>query len=178
LLAANRPLEAIDLLAKLRPRDAAATRILAEAHLRAGNPEAAAAAIGPLLHRWKIPSDVLRTAASVYVAIGDDRQARLVAARLRAQAEGKTEALSDVDFFLGGLYESHQRYGPALKAYEDSNRTLESQRALVAIARVAEALGNRERALLAYKQLCRSDGGKGKACASAGGLAKPAEPLP
>jgi tetratricopeptide (TPR) repeat protein len=178
LLAANRPLEAIDVLAKLRQRDPSATRIFAEAHMQAGNPEAAAAAIGSLLHRQKISSDILRTAASVYVALGDDRQARLVASRLRAQAEGKTEALSDVDFFLGGLYESHQRYAPALKAYEDSNRTLESQRALVAIARVAEALGNRERALLAYKRLCRSDGGKGKACASAEELAKPVEALP
>lgn len=178
LLAANRPLEAIDRLAKLRQRDAAATRILAEAYMRAGDPEAAAVAIGSLLHRQKISSDVLRTAASVYVAMGDDRKARLVASRLRAQAEGKTEALSDVDFFLGGLYESHQRYAPALKAYEDSNRTLESQRALLAIARVAEALGNRERALLAYKRLCRSDGGKGKACASAEELEKPMEALP
>jgi tetratricopeptide (TPR) repeat protein len=177
-LAAGNPLEAIDILSPLSTGDIAAHRVLAEAHMQSGNPEAAAHAIAPVLNRHKAPSDALRTAAAVYMALGDDSQVRSVASLLRGQTGGKAKALADVDFFLGGLYESHKRYAPALKAYEDSNRALESREALRAIARVAETLGNRERALLTYRRLCRLEGGKGAGCAAAGGLAKPPEARP
>ena len=97
---------------------------------------------------------------------------------LRGQTGGKAAPLANVEFFLGELYESHQRYALALKAYEDSNRAQESRKALVAIARVAEEMGHRERALLSYRRLCRFDGGKGAACTSAAGLAQPEKAWP
>ena len=45
---------------------------------------------------------------------------------------------------------------------------------MLSIARVAEVMGNRERALLTYRRLCRADGDEGAACASAKALQKPA----
>jgi tetratricopeptide (TPR) repeat protein len=173
LLAANKPLEAVDLLRALPKLDVTSRRILAEAYIRAGDPQSAAQTIAPLLNLKKVPSFALRTAASIYMTTGDNSEVQLVASRLRAQTGGKVEPLADVEFFLGGLYESHRRYAPALRAYEDSNRARESRRALVAIARVAEEMGNRDRALLTYKRLCRFDGGKGTACASAERLGEP-----
>jgi tetratricopeptide (TPR) repeat protein len=178
LLAERRPLEAIDILSGLSTRDVAAHRLLAEAYMKADDPQSAAQAIAPTLNLRKVPSDVLRTAATVYMALGDDSQVRIVASRLRGKTGGKAKALAEVELFLGGLYESHRRYAPALRAYEDSNRALESRRALQAIARVAETLGNRERALLTYRRLCRLGGGKGADCAAAEELAKPPEAWP
>ena len=178
LLAEGRSLEAIDILSGLSTRDVAAHRLLAEAYMRADDPQSAAHAIAPTLNLRKVPSDALRTAATVYMALGDDSQVRIVASRLRGKTGGKAKALAEVELFLGGLYESHRRYAPALRAYEDSNRASESRRALQAIARVAETLGNRERALLTYRRLCRLGGGKGPDCAAAEELAKPPEAWP
>jgi tetratricopeptide (TPR) repeat protein len=178
LLAEGRSLEAIDILSGLSTRDVAAHRLLAEAYMKADDPQSAAHAIAPTLNLRKVPSDALRTAATVYMALGDDSQVRIVASRLRGKTGGKAKALAEVELFLGGLYESHRRYAPALRAYEDSNRALESRRALEAIARVAETLGNRERALLTYRRLCRLGGGKGADCAAAEELAKPPEAWP
>jgi tetratricopeptide (TPR) repeat protein len=178
LLAEGRSLEAIDLLSGLSTRNVAAHRLLAEAYMKADDPQSAAHAIAPILNLRKVPSGALRTAATVYMALGDDSQVRIVASRLRGTTGGKAKALAEVELFLGGLYESHQRYAPALRAYEDSNRALESRRALQAIARVAETLGNRERALLTYRRLCRLGGGKGADCAAAEELAEPPEAWP
>lgn len=178
LLARQHPLEAVDLLQRLPRLDVGAQRLLAEAYMRAGDPESAARTIAPLLSLRKVPSDVLKTALGVYMAVGDERRVQTVLSRLRGQAAGKVESLANVEFFLGELYETHRRYPLALKAYEDSNRAQESRKALVAIARVADAMGNRERAILTYRRLCRFDGGKGSACASAQELAKPVEPWP
>jgi tetratricopeptide (TPR) repeat protein len=178
LLAAKKPLEAVDVLLGLPKLDVTSQRILAEAYMRAGDPQSAAHAIAPLVNLEKVPSFVLRTAASIYMTTGDDSEVQLVASRLRGQTGGKAEPLANVEFFLGELYESHRRYALALKAYEDSNRAQESRKALMAIARIAEEMGNRERSLLTYRRLCRFDGGKGAACASAEGLAKPAKAWP
>jgi tetratricopeptide (TPR) repeat protein len=178
LLAAKRPLEAVDLLRLLPKHDVGSQRLLAEAYMQAEDPDAAARAIAPLLSLRKVPSNVLQTAAVVYMATGDESEVQVALSRLRGQAAGKAKTLADVEFFLGELYETHRRYPLALKAYEDSNRAQESRKALVAIARVADAMGNRERALLTYRRLCRFDGGKGSACASAQELAKPVEPWP
>jgi hypothetical protein len=178
LLAEDRPLEAIELLRAVPKLDREGRRILAESHLRGGDPRAAAHTIVPLLTQLKVPSGVLRTAASIYATTGDESDLQGVASRLRGQTAGKAQGLADVELFLGQLYEAHHRYAPALKAYEDSARAQESRKALVAIARVAEAMGNRERALLTYRRLCRSDGGKGPACASAKRLERPQEPRP
>lgn len=178
LLAEDRPLEAIELLRAVPKLDQEGRRMLAEAHLRGGDPRAAAHTIVPLLTQLKVPSGVLRTAASIYATTGDESDLQGVASRLRGKTAGKAQALADVELFLGQLYEAHHRYAPALKAYEDSARAQESRKALIAIARVAEAMGNRERALLTYRRLCRSDGGKGPACASAKGLERPQEPRP
>jgi uncharacterized protein HemY len=173
LLAAKKPLEAVDLLRALPKLGVTSQKILADAYMRAGDPQSAALTIAPLLNLRKAPSSVLRSAASIYMTTGDDNDVQLVASRLRGQTGGKAEPLADVEFFLGELYESHGRHALALKAYEDSNRAQESRKALVAVARVAEEMGNRGRALLTYRRLCRFDGGKGAACASAEGLAKP-----
>jgi hypothetical protein len=178
LIASKQSREATALLGSLPTLDVRARRILAEAYLSAGDPEAAAQAIAPELGRREAPSGVLRTAASIYLALGDEEELRAVAARLRGQTRGKVKALAEVELFLGGLYEADARYAHALKAYEDSNRALESREAMVAIARVAEAMGNRERALLTYKRLCRADGNEGAACASAEALQKPAQIAP
>ncbi|MGB8223005.1 MAG: O-antigen ligase family protein [Polyangiales bacterium] len=174
LLADGRPLEAVDVLLGVPERGVEGQRLLAEAYLRADDPRSASHAIASLLNLKDTPGTVLRTAASVYVEMGDDANLRRVATRLRGQTGGKAVRLAEVESFLGKLYESHLRYALALKAYEDSNRAHESHEALIAIARVAETMGNRERALLTYRRLCRSDGGKGPACASADELAKPA----
>ncbi len=178
LLAQKQPLEAVDLLRRLPKLDVDAQRLLAEAYLQAGDAASAARTIAPLLSRRKVPSNVLKTAAAVYMATGNEKEVQATLSRLRAQAAGKTKSLANVEFFLGELYETHRRYPLALEAYEDSNRAEESRKALVAIARVADAMGNRERALLTYRRLCRFDGGKGSACASAQDLAKPVEPWP
>ena len=178
LLASKKPLEAVDLLRALRRLDVTSRRILAEAYMRAGDAQSAAHTIAPLVNLKKAPSFALRTAASIYMTTGDDSELELVASRLRGQTGGKAEPLADVEFFLGGLYESHRRYALALKAYDDSNRALESRKALVAVARVAEEMGNRERAVLTYRRLCRFDGGKGAACASAERLAAPRKDWP
>lgn len=173
LLAADRPSDAVELLLQLPELDIASRRILAEAYVRADDPESAAEVIAPLIHLRKVPSDVLRTAASVFLILDDERSFQLVTSRLRGQTGGKAQLLAEVELFLGELYETHRRYASALRAYEDSNNAHPSRKALVAIARSAEAMGNRQRALLTYRHLCRSDGGKGPACVSAEELAKP-----
>jgi hypothetical protein len=178
LLAGDRPLEAVDVLRSIPILDVTARQVLADAHMRAGDPQSAAYAIGPAVNRRVVSRHVLQTAASIYMALGDDAEIQRIASELRGQTGGKAEPLADVEFFLGGLYESHGRYGLALKAYDDSNRTLQSRRALQAIARVAEVMGIRERALLTYRRLCRWDGGKGTACTSAEQLAHPAAAWP
>lgn len=173
LLAADQPLEAVDLLEALPKLDVASQRLLAEAYMRAGDARSAANAIAPLVNLKKVSATVLRTAASIYMTIGDDSAIQVVASRLRGLTGGRAEPLADVELFLAELYESHRRYALALKAYDDSNRAKESRQALAAVARVSEAMGNRERAVLAYRRLCRFDGGKGAACASAEALASP-----
>jgi len=178
LLAEQRPLDAIDLLRRAPDLDADGQRVLAEAYMQGNDPEAASQTIAPLLNARDLPSSVLRTAASIYMTTGEEGDLQRVVSRLRGQTAGKAKPLAEVELFLGRLYESHQRYAPALRAYEDSNRAHESRQALLAIARVAEAMGNRERALLTYRRLCRSDGNKGAACASAEQLAKPAKSWP
>lgn len=178
LLAAEQPLDAVDLLDGLPKLDVTSRRLLAEAYMRAGDPQSAAHAIAPLVNLKEVSATVLRTAASIYMATGDDSQIQLVASRLRGLTGGKAEPLAKVELFLAGLYESHQRYALALKAYDDSNRAKESRQALAAIARIAEEMGNRERAILAYRRLCRFDGGKGPACASAGALEGPERAWP
>lgn len=178
LLAADKPLEAVDLLRALPKLDVTARTILADAYMRGGDPHAAADAIAPLVNLKKPSSFALRTAAAIYMATGDDSGVQLVASRLRGQTGAKARPLAEVEYFLGSLYESHLRYALALRAYEDSNRAQESRKAMAAIARVAEEMGNRERALLTYRRLCRFDGGKGKACASAEELAGPAKAWP
>jgi hypothetical protein len=178
LLAEHRPLEAIDLLRRFRDLDPDGQRILAEAYMQGSDLGAAAETIAPLLLAGDVPSSVLRTAASIYVKNGDQDKLQRVVARLRGQSAGKAKPLADVEMFLGKLYESQGKYALALKAFEDSRRANESRQALLAIARVADAMGNRERALLTYRRLCRLDGGKGAACASAEELAKPANSWP
>ena len=173
----DRPLEAVEVLRRVPKLDVEGTRTLAEAYMQANDATAAARTIAPLLSQRTVPSSVLRTAASIYLATGHDSDVQMVASRLRGQTSGKAKPLADVELFLGQLYESHRRYALALKAYEDSALAQESRTALVAIARVAEAMGNRERALLTYRRLCRFDGGKGEACASAQELGGPREPL-
>ncbi len=178
LLAEHRPLEAIDLLRGFRDLDPDGRRILAEAYMQGSDLRAAAETIAPLLSTGDVPSSVLRTAASIYVKNGDQDKLQRVVARLRGQTAGKAKPLADVEMFLGKLYESQGRHALALKAFEDSLRANESRQALLAMARVADAMGNRERALLTYRRLCRFDGGKGAACASAEELAKPANSWP
>ena len=141
LLAADRPLEAVDVLRDLPVLDTTARRVLAEAYMEADDPRSAAHAISPILNRREVSRNVLRTASSIYMALGDDSEIQRLASELRRQTGGKAEPLADVELFLGGLYESHGRYALALKAYEDSNQALESRRALQATARVAEAMG-------------------------------------
>ncbi|MGB5266817.1 MAG: O-antigen ligase family protein, partial [Polyangiales bacterium] len=178
LLGEHRPLEAIDLLRAFRDLDPNGQRILAEAYMQGGDLRAAAEAISPLLSTGDVPSSVLRTAASIYAKNGDQDKLQGVVARLRGQTAGKAKPLAEVEMFLGKLYESQARYALALKAFEDSYRANESRQALLAMARVADAMGNRERALLTYRRLCRFEGGKGAACASAAELAKPANSWP
>lgn len=178
LLAAKKPLEAVDLLRRLPKLDVTSRTILARAYMHGGDAQSAVHTIAPLVSLERTPSSVLRTAASIYMTAGDDREVELVASRLRGQTGAKAEPLAKVELFLGELYESHRRYALALRAYEDSNRAKESRKALVAIARVAEEMGNRERAVLTYRRLCRFDGGKGAACASAEELAKPVKAWP
>ncbi len=178
LLGAQRPLEAVDLLRRAPDLDPDGQRVLAEAYLLADDPLAAAQAIAPLLSARDVPSSVLRTAASIYLSSGNENDLQRVVSRLRGQTGGKAEPLAEVELYLGKLYESHQRYAPALKAYEDSHRAHESRQALLSVARVADAMGNRGRALLTYRRLCRSDGGKGAACAAAQQLARPLESPP
>lgn len=173
LLAAERPLEAIDLLREVAKLDLSGELVLAEAYMLANDPQAAAQTIAPLLRSREVSSTVLRTAASIFMTTGNENELQLVTSRLRGQTGGKAKPLSEVELFLGRLYESHHLYGFALRAYDDSNRAYESREALVAIARMAEALGNRERAVLTYRHLCRFDGGKGAACGTARELEKP-----
>jgi tetratricopeptide (TPR) repeat protein len=173
LLAGQQPLEAVDLLRGLPKLDVNSQRLLAQAYMRAGDPQSAANTIAPLINVKKVSATVLRTAATIYMTTGDDSEIQLIASRLRGLTGGKAEPLADVEYFLAGLYESHRRYALALKAYDDSNRAKESRKALAAIARVAEEMGTRERAILAYRRLCRFDGGKGTACASAERLGAP-----
>jgi tetratricopeptide (TPR) repeat protein len=178
LLADDRPLEAIDLLRRFQDLDPDGRRILAEAYMQRSDLDTAARTIAPLLGKGDVPSSVLRTAASIYVKTRDEENLQRVVARLRGQTAGKAKPLADVEMFLGKLYESEGRYAIALKAYEGSHRANESRQALLAMARVADAMGNRERALLTYRRLCRFDGGNGAACASAEELAKPANSWP
>jgi len=173
LLAEQRSLEAIDLLRRFPTLDPNGQRILADAYMQGNDPQAAARTIAPLLSAVDVPSSVLRAAAAIYVKIGDEDALQRVLSRLRGQTAGKAKSLAEIELFVGKLYESQSRYAPALKAYEDSHRAEESRQALLAMARVADAMGHRERALLTYRRLCRSDGGKGAACASAQQLAKP-----
>jgi tetratricopeptide (TPR) repeat protein len=154
----------------LDPRE---RRILAEAYLQANDFERAAQTVAPLLSTGDVPSSALRAAASIYMRSGDEAELQRVLSRLRGQTGGKAKSLADVELFVGKLYESQRRYALALRAYEDSHRAQASREALLAVARVADSMGNRERALLTYRRLCRADGGKGPACASAQRAAAP-----
>jgi uncharacterized protein HemY len=173
LLAAHHPLEAIDLLRELPAPDVADQLVLAEAYVQADDWQSAARTIAPLLKSQDVSAAVLRTAASIFVTTGNDEELRRVSSRMRGATGGHGERLADVELFLGRLYESERRYALALRSYEDSNRASESREALVAVARVAEAMGNRERALLTYRRLCRLDGGEGAACSTTKELEKP-----
>ncbi|NNK41838.1 MAG: hypothetical protein HKP46_04190 [Myxococcales bacterium] len=176
LLAEQRPLEAVDLLQSSKDLDPKGRRILAEAYSQANDFERAAQVVAPLLSAADVSSSALRAAASIYMQSGDEAELQRVLSRLRGQTGGKAKPLADVELFVGKLYESQRRYAIALRAYEDSNRAQESREALLALARVADSMGNRERALLTYRRLCRSDGGKGPACASAQRAAGPRNP--
>jgi tetratricopeptide (TPR) repeat protein len=158
LFLAGSPDDAANLLGALPELDVGSTKILAEAHLRSGNVDAAADAIRPLLLRTRLPSDVLRTAASIFASARDDHQLNRVASRLRALTAGKPEALAEVELFLGGLYEQNQRSALALSSYQSSFRANETREALEAVARTANAVGDRQRALWARRRLCRIDG--------------------
>lgn len=172
LNARQRSLEAIDLLRSSPNLDPDGQRILAEAYMQGNDLRAAAETIASLLSAGDARSSVLRTAASIYMKSGNEDELRRVVARLRGQTAGKAKPLADVEMFVGKLYESQGRYASALRAYEGSHQAHESRKALLAIARVADAMGNRERAILTYRRLCRFDGGKGTACATAEQLVK------
>jgi tetratricopeptide (TPR) repeat protein len=178
LLAEQRPLDAVDLLRRAPALDPDGQRILAEAYMRGSDLRAAAETIAPLLSAGDAQASVLRTAASIYMKTGNEDGFRRVVARLRGQTAGKAKPLADVEMFVGKLYESQRRYTSALRAYEDSHQAHESRQALLAMARVADAMGNRGRALLTYRRLCRFDGGKGAACTTAEQLAKPPNSRP
>lgn len=178
LMASDHPLEAIELLRRMPKLDLNGRLVLAEAQLRVKDAEGASQTIEALLISRDPPSAALRTAASIYMTTGDESRLQLVASRLRGQTRGRAKPLAEVELFLGKLYESHQRYARALRAYDDANQAHESREALVAIARVAEAMGNRERALLTYRRLCRADGQEGAACKAAEELEKPGKPWP
>ena len=158
LLAAGRPAEAAELLSSLSELDIGSTKILAEAYLRSDDVGAAENAIAAVLRRPRLPADVLRTAASIYARTGNDEELDSVASRLRGLTSGKRDALADVEFFLGRLYESNQRPALALSSYQSSLRSKETREALEAVARTASAVGDRPRALSAYRRLCRLDG--------------------
>lgn len=158
LLAAGRPAEAAELLSSLSELDIGSTKILAEAYLRSDDVGAAEDAIAAVLRRPRLPADVLRTAASIYARSGNDDELDSVASRLRGLTSGKPDALADVEFFLGRLYESNQRPALALSSYQSSLRAKETREALEAVARAASAVGDRQRALSAYRRLCRLDG--------------------
>lgn len=158
LLASGRSADAASLLGALPELDVGTTKILAEAHLRSGDVAAAADAIATVLSRPRLPSDVLRTAASIYANARDDGKLDVVASRLRALTAGKRDALAEVELFLGRLYEESQRPAHALRSYQSSLRAKETREALEAVARTAAAIGNEQRARAAHRRLCRLAG--------------------
>jgi hypothetical protein len=158
LLASGSPAEAANVLSALPQLDVGSTKILAQAHLRSGDVEAAAGVIGSVLLRPRLPSDVLKTAASIYARAGDDDKLNRVASSLRALTAGKPNALAEVELFLGRLYEENQRLALALSSYQSSFRANETREALKSVARTADAIGDKQRALWAHRRLCRLDG--------------------
>ncbi len=164
--------QAIALLGVLREPDDEARRTLAEARLSDGDPEGAEQTIAPLLAQPKVSTAALRTALSIYVALGKDTDVQRIAARQRAQTKSDPRSLAAIDLQLGRLYEAEGRYPLALQAYEDANQAIESVETLNSIAQLALKLGHRDRALLTYRHLCRSEGGVGSYCKRAQDLTK------
>jgi tetratricopeptide (TPR) repeat protein len=171
LLHAGDTAGAVEILGALKEPDTEASRTLAMAQLRTDDAKAAELTIARLLGSSQASSAVLHTALSIYVALGKDQEANRMAARLRAQ-KPDPKSLAELGLRLGRLYEAEGRYPLALQAYEDANDALESPATLSSIARLARELGHRERALLAYRKLCRSEGGKGSSCSTAQDLTR------
>jgi hypothetical protein len=160
--------EAIDLLASIREPDQATRARLAHAHLRNGQPERGLEALRPVLASTSHP-DLLRAAATIYAATGEYDAVARVGARMRAVALTDPVSLARSELFLGALYEKHGQLTSALRSYESAIRFQETPQTLGAVARTAERLGHRTRALAAYRRLCRLE--QTEACAQAERLA-------
>ncbi|MGB5809675.1 MAG: hypothetical protein WBG86_04040, partial [Polyangiales bacterium] len=109
---------------------------------------------------------------------GEDAAVDPLAARLRSRANGRTEPIAEIDLYIGERYEAAGQMRLALAAYRRANRIAESRRSLEAVARASNATGDTIAAILAYRTLCRKNGGSGPACASARELEGNAEPAP
>ncbi|MEM7138841.1 MAG: O-antigen ligase family protein [Myxococcota bacterium] len=158
---------AVALLDGLPSLNAAAQLVLAQSHLRMGDPAKAEAWIAPLVQRRRAAPEALRTAIAIQVALRDDDAVRSLASRMRAKAQGRQEPLAEIDLYLGRLYEQAGRFPIALASYRRANRIQESRKTLESLARVSAATGDTPGALLVYQRLCRRDGGTGPACRSA-----------
>jgi tetratricopeptide (TPR) repeat protein len=154
---ANRRGEAGESLALLERAVASATEPelrleLVDALLAMGQAERASAALAPLLGE-RSPR-VIEREATIAARRGDLPRMRALFEELRSVSTDSTEALHGALMFVGRTEASIGRDERALAAFAEAHRLTGSNDALRSVARSAERLGDRARALHAYTTLC------------------------
>lgn len=164
-LAAGEPQLALDSLeAAASPNAPQVLLLVGRAHLAAGNPDRALAAVDSAPDWDGLYEASLRLRARAQLVQEDFEGMRATLDRLRAENAGDPPGLARVWLFEGELEEQAEHLGRAISAYQSSQRLASSRAALLGIARASEQIGHLGRADRVYGELCALDGGSGAAC--------------
>ncbi|MFW6023799.1 MAG: O-antigen ligase family protein [Myxococcota bacterium] len=149
-------LSALQTLAQEHPHDRSAWLALAGTALEAGELGLARQALGRAERLEGDPKPVLRLTAQTQAREGDLDAARTTLQRLRGLSGSSTREMANALDFEGDLWRRTDHIAQALRAYDKAHRIDPSARRLEKVARTAEALGDRVRALRAYLELCQT----------------------
>lgn len=131
--------------------------LLARAHLRLQDREAARRALADGLARHSDAPSLLRVLARSAVEEGSASEARDALRRWGAVAGDSADQLAEIQELLGRLEEASGRSGQAMRHYERAREYApQIARYAIDVARTAEAAGQLDRAIAAYRQLSES----------------------
>lgn len=167
-LTAGNPAHAVALLQPLVDAgDPDATLALADVFQRSGHPEESIRLLSDGRLEPAARGDAYRLLARAYADTSELTAMRETVAHLRGMAHGSSHDQARALLLLGSLEHQSGHDAQAQHAYEQANRMDPACGALVELARISEALGDRSRAYLAWAEACRADGPDSDACASA-----------